>query len=175
MKVLWIVLGVLFGLCLICAGGGYWVYSKGKGALDEAGKFGDESFRTIASSWNQQDFERLAPDIAKDDLAKLNDLLSTKLGPLKGEFTSHVTSFNARNNNGATSIEADWNADANFEKGPGHVDMKLLKVGDKWQVQSFNVESKLLQESDTKTEAAKPDEGGTKPDEPNLPSTGTTG
>jgi hypothetical protein len=55
-KTLWIVLGVLGGLCLICAVGGYFLYAKVKGGFDEAGKFGDDSFRAIASNWDAKEF-----------------------------------------------------------------------------------------------------------------------
>lgn len=149
MKVLWIVLGVLFGLCLICGGGGYFLFMKGKGVFDEAGKFGDDSFRAIATNWDVKEFERVAaPEIAeqsgKEAIPNLMDRLSKQLGPLKGSFTSHVTSFKSQNNNGISATYADWNADATFEKGSGAVTMQLISRNGNWQVLKFDVQSTAI-------------------------------
>jgi hypothetical protein len=164
MKVLWIVLGVLGGLCLICAGGGYFLFNKGKAVFDEAGKFGDESFRAVAANWDLGEFQkRAAPEIEKDNgkdaIPNLIQRLSTQLGPLKGSFESHVTNFNAKTNNGVSYTTADWNADATFEKGPGHVTMELISRDGNWQILKFNVDSDALRGT-----------GETQNDEPNLPS-----
>lgn len=150
MKVLWIVLGVLGGLCLICAGGGYFLFSKGKGMIDEAGKFGDASLRAISANWSIDEFnKRAAPEIGqqngKEAIPALLTKLSTKLGPLKGDFTSHLTNINAQNNNGASAIYVDWDTHANFEKGEGDVTMQLISRNGKWQILKFNVDSPALQ------------------------------
>src|SRR5512140_2042580 len=105
MKVLWIVLGVLLCFCLMCGGVGYWIFARTKTNFDEGGKFGDDAFRTIASHWSVQDFDRYAaPEIAeqndKDTIPRLMARLASALGPLKGGFTSHLTGVNATN--GAT-------------------------------------------------------------------------
>lgn len=148
MKVLWIVLGVLVGLCLLCAGGGYLLFRTGMNAMDDAGKFGDDSFRSIATSWDLAALEsRAAPEIAEqngpDTLPKLVATLKEKLGPMK-EFTSSLTGLRASSNNGVSATYADWKADARFEKGSGTVTMELIKRNDRWQILKFNVESDAL-------------------------------
>jgi hypothetical protein len=145
MKILWIVLGVLAGVCLLCAGGGYFLFMKGKGALDEAGKFGDESFRSITASWDQSNFMSLAAPELKSTVKQeeIDSYLAARkeaLGPLKS-MDSHVTSFNAQNNNGETTITAEWNATVTFEKGSGTASMQLVKHGDKWGIARFVVDS----------------------------------
>jgi hypothetical protein len=161
MKVLWIVLGILGSLCLLCAGGSYFLLNKGKAVFDESGKYADESFQAIASKWDVEEFKkRAAPEIeqanGKDAIPNLMSRLATQLGPIKGPFDSHLTSVNT--NNGITT--AKWNADATFEKGAGHATMELISRNGTWQILKFNVES----------EALKADPGETKNDEPNLPS-----
>jgi hypothetical protein len=170
MKILWIVLGVLGCLCLVCAGGGYFLYTKVRDVSDDTGKFGDESFRAIAANWNVNEFKkRAAPEIeqdnGKDAIPNLMQRLSTQLGPLKGDFHSSVTNFQANNNNGVTRTTADWFADATFEKGSGHVTMELINRDGNWQILKFNVNSEALKGAPA---------GETKNDEPNLPSTAGT-
>jgi hypothetical protein len=168
MKVLWIVLSVLGGLCLICGVGAFFLFNKGKAVFDETGKFGDDSFRAIATSWDPKEFDsRAAPEIAqqngKNAIPDLLERLKSTLGPLKGGFTSHVTSFDSKNNNGVSITTATWIAQATFEKGAGSVTMDLVNRGDKWQILKFNVDSPLL------TAAPTEDKSGTKNDEPNVP------
>jgi hypothetical protein len=90
--------------------------------------------------------------------------LGSQLGPLKGTFTSHLTNINAQNNNGVSETTADWTADATFEKGSGVATMQLISRNGKWQILKMNVESAALKTT--------PD--ATKPDEPNLTTTGAT-
>src|SRR5688500_9381049 len=74
MKPLWIVLGVLGGLCLICGIGGYFVFAKGKAAFDEAGTYGDASFKAIATNWDMQEFKsRLAPQVTQQNKPEVLD------------------------------------------------------------------------------------------------------
>ena len=148
MKVLWIVLGVLFGCCLLCGGGGYFLFMKGKGVLDEASKFGSDSLQTIATNYSPEDFAKVAPQAVKDNSPeKINDflnLLKEKLGPVKGPIEGHITNINAHNNNGDSTVSADWNADATFEKGTGQVTMQLESHNGKWEVLKFDVKSEAL-------------------------------
>lgn len=177
MKVLWIVLGVLGGLCLLCGGCGYFAYSKGKLVFDEAGKFGDDSFTAITRTWDIQALQsRAAPEVeqqnGKDALPNLVRLLSAKLGPMQN-FTSSITGINAQNNNGETSTYADWKATATFEKGTGTATMQLIKRGDKWQILKFNVESQALLAPDTSSTTA--EDGATPGESSAEPGTATTG
>lgn len=174
MKVLWIVLGILGGLCLICGGTGYFLFSKGRAVFDDAGKFGDESFRTIATGWDLQEFEkRAAPELAELNGTKpLPALINTykdKLGPMK-TFTSHVPSANTDNG----VLTATWIADAEFEKGPGSVSMHLIQRKDKWEILGFTIQSSLLNGVPPGGEETPPKTDETKNDEPNVPA-GTGG
>src|SRR5579862_8028501 len=149
MKWLWIVLGVLLGLCLICGGGFYFLFSKAKGTFDEAAKFGDSSFTAIATSWDINEFNsRAAPEIAeqngKNAVPELMNRLSTSLGKLKGTVSGHITNLSVKDNNGVNAEYADWKADVTFEKGPGQATMQLISRNGKWQIIKFDVVSDLL-------------------------------
>lgn len=151
MKVVWIVLGVLLGACLICGGGAYMLFNKGKAAFDDAGKFGDTTFQEVATSWDPAVLKsKASPDLTKESSPEAIDALMTRLsqtlGPVK-TFKSSTTGINFNSNNGESVTTVDWSADATFEKGPGTVNMKLIKRGDDWKVFNFNVHSELLKAS----------------------------
>jgi hypothetical protein len=182
MKVLWIVLGVLFGLCLICGGVGYYFVNKAKGSWDDASKFGNDSFRAIASKWDIQEFQsRAAPEVAeqngKDAIPKLIERLSTALGPLKGNVSGSVTGLNFKDYNGVNAVYADWNADVNFEKGSGEATMQLIGRNGKWEILQFHVVSPQLNGTPGSSDGGDAGKSsGAKPDEPNMPaSTGGNG
>ena|SRR5579862_5841959 len=146
MKVLWIVLGVLFGLCLLCAGGGYFVFNKAKGILTDATQSGDNSFRAIATGWDEKVFkEQATPGFAgqtgESGIAALAQKYKASFGPVKGAFTSHIVGINARNNNGVSQTQATWTADVTFEKGSGSVTMDLVNMNEKWLVSSLSIRS----------------------------------
>jgi hypothetical protein len=158
-KAIWIVLGILGGLCLLCGGGASLLFFKGKANADEAGSFGDQTFKTIATSWNPTSFSQLAdPQIAKENgpeaIPQLMQLLSSRLGPVK-TFTSHLTGINSQANTSGSYTLVDWNANATFEKSSGHVTMQLINRGQGWKVLKFDVESPALKDQ---SGAAAPDE-----------------
>jgi len=149
MKVLWIVLGVLACLCLLCAGGGYFIFNKGKAIFTEAAQAGDTSFQMIATTWDTKTFESLtAPEFGekyvKRAVPTLMNKYRTTLGPIKGTVSGHITSLNVRNNNGVSRSYATWTADATFEKGPGTATMDLVNENGKWLIMSFDVNSSAI-------------------------------
>ena len=152
MKVLWIVLGVLLCLCLICGGAGFWLYGKGKGAMNDVDQYAHESLVAIGAKWDAKEMEqRAAPEFGDQNgehaIPQLMDLLAQKLGPIKGTFTGNVTGYNLQNNNGVSATYADWNADVTFEKGKGSVSMQLINRNGKWQILKFDVDSDALKDS----------------------------
>ena len=142
MKWLWITLGIVFVVC--CGGGsliGYIVYNNAKGVSDDAGKFGDASITAICTNWDANALNaRAAPELLDQNpegtLEKVVDTLRNSLGPMKS-FTSHITNLNAKTENGQSWVEVQMVANGQFEKGPGEIELTLLKRGDKWSILKF--------------------------------------
>jgi hypothetical protein len=148
MKVLWIILGVLGGLCLICAGGGYFLFSKGKAVLDEASTYASNSLSAIGTNWSYEEFQKRGPDIVRDNgeekIQKLLQIYQDKLGTLQDKPAGTVSSFHANSVNGASETTADWSAKAKFAKGEGTVMIHLVNRGSGWQMTEFNIQSPAL-------------------------------
>ncbi|HRJ25906.1 MAG TPA: hypothetical protein PLO61_00175 [Fimbriimonadaceae bacterium] len=141
MKWVWIVVGAVVVVCGACGVGGYFLYTQGKGAWDEAKKYGDESLVAIAKPWNARALiERAAPELIRQNpdgtLEQVVKQLQV-LGPMKS-FTSSITAFHAKSTTEAgTYLEAKYQADAVFEKGPGRITMTLIKRGESWKILTF--------------------------------------
>lgn len=142
MKWLWITLGIIF---VVCCGGGaltfFLVYNGAKGISDEAGKFADTSITAICTTWDVNALNsRAAPELtAQNPPGTLENVVATlkeSLGPMKS-FTSHITNINAKNENGQSWVEVQVSATGQFEKGPGELELTLLKRGDKWSILKF--------------------------------------
>lgn len=151
MKVLWIVLGVLGGLCLICGGVGYFMFNKGMGVINESVAYGNESVKAIGANWSVDEFEKRAPKIVstngKEQMIQLMALYKEKLGTQKGDVKGDVLKsggIHAESNNGVSEVKANWSADVQFEKGPGHVTLELVSHEGKWEIMNFQIESDLL-------------------------------
>ncbi len=141
MKVLWIVLGVIGFLCLICAGGGYYIYSQAKGFSDEAGGFADSSFKAISANWNAQELiSRGDPQFlgasSTKDIEMICQAASESLGPLKS-LTSSINGLNYRNG----VKEADWHGTGIFLKAQSPIEMKVVNSGNGWKILYFNLPS----------------------------------
>lgn len=144
MKALWIGLAVLGGLCLLCAGGGYWLFSRGKSLYDEGVVFAGSSFRTVAHDWNYEEFRALAaPGTQRPDREFFDDA-RRNLGPLKSASPGHVTAFKIRALDGDNAAFLDWTTDATFEMGEGQATLTVVGRGGTWKIYAFNVESPRL-------------------------------
>src|ERR1044072_6629904 len=151
MKVLWIVLGVLGSLCLICGVGGYFVFNKGMTVINEAVTYGNDSVKAIGADWSIDEFERRAPKIVstngKEKMTQLMAIYKEKLGSQKGDVKGDVLKeggIHAENNNGVSQVKGTWTADVQFENGPGHVTLEIVSHEGKWEIMNFQIQSDLL-------------------------------
>ncbi len=107
--------------------------------MADSTKYGDESMEAIARNWDAAALtSRAAPElIAQNPAGTLEKVVATlkqSLGPMKS-FKGKTTSFNAKTTTETGSyIEAGYEADGEFEKGPGRITMTLLQRGDKWSI-----------------------------------------
>lgn len=144
MRTLWIGLAVLGGLCLLCAGGGYWLFSRGKSVYDDGLAFANRSFRTLAHSWSYDEFRALAdPSVQDPDRAFFDDA-RRKLGPMISMTPGRVTAFKIRALNGDNAAFLDWTTDAQFELGEGKATLTAVGRNGTWKIYAFNVESPRL-------------------------------
>lgn len=153
MKAVWIILGVLAALGLACCGG---MFFLGKGVFDSVAKANDEADRysaqlltEVGKDWNISLLEKHASkefreQVKKEDLQALLNLYKTKLGSVKsaGEFTA--SNIQAKSIDGDNFVLVTTKSTAEFEKGPGKVQLEVIKRGEQWQLLSIEVESDAL-------------------------------
>jgi len=148
MKPLWIVLGAVV---LLCCGGGLFLGSRifmaAKNTVEGAIQYGDESLKAVASNWSAAELKtRMAkevfdqnPEGAIDNVAKV---LGEGLGPIKSEtLKSKVLGVEAKTDSTTGSFTiANYEAEAQFEKGKGKVTMELINRDGQWKILKFNGE-----------------------------------
>ena len=147
MRTLFVVIGVLTVLCC-CGGVGvlFFGYRAASQLMAEAQKYGDDSLRAIADSWDVKELERradaqLTKQYSKAEMKSLVDKLK-KLGSLRG-VQSKVTNIE-----GMTSTEqetaflASYTADCTFENGLGKAKLQLIKRGNEWRIRQFDLKEK---------------------------------
>ena len=156
MKALWITLGVVAFLGLLCCGGvifaGKRLFDKGMQAVNEAMEipsgaqtYADESIRAIATSWDAKELEKRASSQLKAETShgqfvRLMEQCKAKLGGLKTLGTHGSVQFNS----GATTSEGAFQAvgmtvSATFQKGPAEIRITVVKTGTEWQINEFRV------------------------------------
>ena len=148
MKPLWIALGVV---ALLCCGGvlffGGAAFFAGKGKLDAAGAYGDESLKAIASQWSASELKsRMAKEVFEQNpegtIDNVTRVLGQALGPIKPTtLKSRILGIEAKTDTATgTFVTANYEADAEFEKAKGHVAMELIERDGQWKVLKFNGE-----------------------------------
>jgi hypothetical protein len=112
----------------------------------ESKKFVEETVPIICSSWNYQDLTcrastELLNSASDEDFKLVFKNFSEKLGHLKKH---KVSAGEARIGffiqNGKV-VTADYIVDAEFDKGPATIHIRLIKRGDKWQYKQFFINS----------------------------------
>lgn len=155
-RTLWIVLGVVGGVLFLCCAGGFFLFSRGLKAFQnadaEADRYAAESMVAVAKPWNADALWSRGSSAYKAAVSQQGNReivakFSSALGNLKscGPFSASKTYLNSRN--GASRVEVEASAEATFEKGPAHVTLGMSKSGDAWQIDSFYLGSPKLLKS----------------------------
>ena len=118
-------------------------------ALDKESKaYADSAIPAIVSTWSEKKLlDRASPEFKQSVTRERLDRLSRSfsgLGPLQkcepaeGQTTMSFTEQEDR------VISGHYTAKATFEKGEASIKLGLIKHGDQWQIQSFDVDSPAL-------------------------------
>ena len=146
MKPLWIVLGAVV---LLCCGGGLFlgsrVFMAAKDTVEGSMQYGDESLKAVAASWSAAELKtRMSKEVFEQNPESAIDNVATvlkeALGPIKPEtLKSKILGVNAKtdSNTGSFTI-ANYEAEAQFEKGKGQVTMELINRDGQWKILKFN-------------------------------------
>lgn len=145
MKVVWIVLAILAVLALALVGGIAMLGKSIAKANDEADRYATESLRAIGAAWDPEALiSRMSEEAkASSPSAKVRascEAFAAKYGDLKdpGEFTAFSTHVQSTTDGSSAIVETA--SHGTFEKASGRVVFTLVKTGDRWLIQSFNVE-----------------------------------
>jgi hypothetical protein len=145
-------LGVIAAALVVAGTIGFSVLARNGAALDAQSKtFVNDALPTIIARWNADElWKRGTPhfrEITKrDQLAAFLGAAETALGRLveyrgaDGEATMSVS-------NSRTTVFARYTAKARFQKGDADFRITLVKVGDAWMIEGFNIGSPLLMQS----------------------------
>lgn len=149
MKALWIVLGIVAALGLICCGGLFFI---GRGAFNtvmnankEAMAYSEESVKAISANWDAKELEsRLDPEsksqFPPDRIKQIMSEGKERLGKLKKAAPFRMTDIdvNKASTPGATT-QIELHGLCSFEKGDADVIFKLAKRDEKWSIMNFVV------------------------------------
>lgn len=154
MKVVWIVLGALFALGLLCCSG---VFLFGRGLFnsiaetnDQADRFATKVVKELGADWDPTILKsygspEFKTSVSNEELALRMKNYAERLGSLKScePFTAINTSSNYYNGN--TLVTVHTQAKVKFEKGTGTVDVSVQKEGAaSWSVVTFEISSDAL-------------------------------
>jgi uncharacterized RDD family membrane protein YckC/energy-coupling factor transporter ATP-binding protein EcfA2 len=112
-------------------------------ALDKESKaYADSAIPAIVSTWSEKELlDRASPEF-KQSTEQFRSFSSLgplqKCEPAEGQTTMSFTE------QGDRVISGQYTAKATFEKGEASIKLGLIKHGDQWQIQSFNVNSPAL-------------------------------
>jgi uncharacterized RDD family membrane protein YckC/energy-coupling factor transporter ATP-binding protein EcfA2 len=118
-------------------------------ALDKESKaYADSAIPAIVSTWSEKELlDRASPEfkqsVTTDQLGRKFRSFSglgplQKCEPAEGQTTMSFTE------QGDRVISAQYTAKATFDKGEASIKLGLIKHGDQWQIQSFDVDSPAL-------------------------------
>lgn len=116
---------------------------------DQSKAFVDRNVPLILSTWDDEDLlKQASPDFisgnGKDDLDKEFIGLSHKLGKMQAYQGSNGKSNTYFSLRGRELIIADYQAKVIFANGPADISLTLVKNGDAWQIQRFDLTSPAL-------------------------------
>ncbi len=152
MKALWITLGVLAALGLVCCGGvfvfGKGVFESAVASSDAANKFSDKMFPEIAKDWDPKVIAKYAsPEFERDvSQRRLEKALSQykNLGTFKSVEPFSSAGYQANTVNGESAVTVTTKALATFEKGTAMTTLKMIGRKGDWKLLHLNLESDLL-------------------------------
>jgi hypothetical protein len=139
--------------CLIVAGGvGLFILFRNGSALDAESKaYVEDTVVAIGSDWDADElWKRSTPHFRqatrREDLRALFDAARGALGRFvqyRGSSGQAMMSFV----NAATSVTANYDAKATFEKGDVHFLIGMVKSGLEWRIEGFHINSDVLTKS----------------------------
>jgi hypothetical protein len=151
MKALWIVLGVLAALGLLCCGGVFFIGRNAFNSVMEINKTGtayaQQSMEAIAANWDVKELEsRASPEFkaatSKEQMAQIVALGKDKLGKLVQLQPFIMQNFNANTESGkGTATQITFNSSGKFEMGEADLSFVLVRRDDKWSIMGFKMNS----------------------------------
>lgn len=150
MKKFLMFLGVIFlGLIVFAVIGGSVLHSVGSRLDEESKLYVDEAIPAVVGMWDSQELlDRASPEFlgatAQKDVEHLFEIFAKRLGPLKeyrgpqGESNMFVDAAKGK------IITAAYSAEAEFEKGPATIQMRIILRNDEWKILNFRVNSAAL-------------------------------
>ena len=149
---MWVLIGA-GALCLICGGvmflGGRTLFKAGAELQQESETYADGMLSRVGKEWDPAELKKEASDeflkaTSDEALAGFMNLIRTKLGAYKSHSTFKMSNINMQNNNGVSTTNITLAAPGQFEKGPGNIEIDLVKRDDTWKVVNLNIKSDLL-------------------------------
>jgi hypothetical protein len=153
MKKLLIILGAIFLIVMILVAVGIGFVAVKGSALDKQSKaFVDRNVPLIFATWDDEAlWSRASPVFMqatpKDKLDSFFTSFSHKFGKMQAYQGSKGTTYmNDRvlSSHSGEVITAVYTAHVIFDAGPADVKVTLIKHGDEWQIEGFNINSDVL-------------------------------
>jgi len=149
MRKVLVVLGAVFVVIIVAGGIAVFVLAqKGAGLDRESKAYVDDAVVAITANWNSDELLRratpqLRATIKLEDLKTFFDGLSA-LGHLQ-EYEGSKGQANVMMTTGSgTTISANYEAKARYQKGPATFQIVLMKIDDHWMIHGFHVDSSAL-------------------------------
>jgi len=144
-----IVVGVIFSLLTVVAGGGItYLFMVGSGLDRESKAYAEDAIPAIVKDWDIRELDkRTSPEFKSaannQNFTRLWEVF-TKLGKL-----DHFDGVRGQANLVATAMEgtkitANYVGSAEFDAGRAEIDLGLIKHGNDWQILRFRVNSEAF-------------------------------
>jgi hypothetical protein len=150
MKKLLIILGVIFLIVIILVAAGIAFVAVRGSALDKQSKaYVDRNVPLIFSSWDDQVlWSQASPEFVqattKDKQDRLFVGLSHKFGKMQAYQGCDGQAYMNDSAHSGEVVGAVYTARLIFDAGPADIKVTLIKHGDKWQIEGFNINSAVL-------------------------------
>ena len=136
--VLVLVGGLFLSVVVLCAGSLFFAFramdSSISPMIDELFvAIEDDKFAETYDTHTTPEFQKVA---SREQYVQIGQMIKTRLGKLKSKTMSR---FNVQQRNASQFADVAYNG--TFEKGTGTITAKLRKVGDRWQLVAFHVNS----------------------------------
>lgn len=150
MRKFFYVLGIVTAALVVVGGIGLFILFRNGTALDrESEAYVDDAVVSISSHWSKDELlKRGSPEfmqaVNRMDLGAFLDAAEAALGPLvdyegaKGQALMMATAGTG------TTITGNYVAQAKFQKGTAQIRVAVRRIGGKWMIDSFNINSAEL-------------------------------